>query len=297
MLAMPRNFCRCLAVEAQEKTCGVSKGDPVILPHHARHVISATELIGKALTVNIKQHTTHSAECLGSKKLDLGIRLLGMNEASWMNLDPFQINCVCTHSHGHLEAIPGAVVTVGCWQMHKVRPVLCEQGICGEVGAKASRADDHWPILLADCSVSCGALHTADIASRIGEQFLNLGLQHNLCAASLLIIGNLLKCFHERICDSHAWEALLTTMCPWVGVTTKPGHEAQVEAKLINKPINRWRALLTKHSHKVWALGSTTHAILSKGLGAVCDLQLTLRLCQCSIDTTCCFRAVATEKR
>ena len=97
------------------------------LPHLARNIVTATELVAETTTFIVEQNTALTSQSLCSQKLDLGVSVIGLNETCGVNLDPFQINRPRSNSFTHLDTISSAVFSVRCWEVHQIRSVLGEQ--------------------------------------------------------------------------------------------------------------------------------------------------------------------------
>merc|ERR1711865_172958 len=120
VLAMPVDFFAGGLVESKAEW-------RLILPHLTSDVITAAQLIGKSLAILVKDKTAHTAECLCSKELHLGIWVVRFHKASWVHLHPLQVNGFGTNGLTHLNGISSAMLTVGCRQMQQVWPVLGKQ--------------------------------------------------------------------------------------------------------------------------------------------------------------------------
>mmetsp|Transcript_91627 Transcript_91627/g.237451 ORF Transcript_91627/g.237451 Transcript_91627/m.237451 type:complete len:221 (+) Transcript_91627:204-866(+) len=182
MLAMPNDLVRCGLVERQAER-------RLVLPHLSRHVVTAAKLIGKAFAVRVQDQATNATERLGSEELDLGIRIIWLHEAGGMHLDPLEVNAFAADCLSHLDAIAGAMLPVGGWQMHEVRAVLRKQRLLGEVGTEATRCKDDRPVLL---EVQTALLvHQADACARaVCQQLVGSGLRDD--ARLVGPLGNLL---------------------------------------------------------------------------------------------------------
>lgn len=64
----------------------------LVLPHHASNIVAVAQLVAEALAVGLKEQTTDTTEGLGSKELDLGIRLAGINETCGVDLDHLHVD-------------------------------------------------------------------------------------------------------------------------------------------------------------------------------------------------------------
>merc|ERR1719373_1013123 len=129
VLAMPKYFSGGLAIEAKEEASGVTERDALVLPHHASHIVSATELVAEAMALNIQQYTTDATERLGRQELHLGIWILGVDQACRMHLHPLEVNTLAADRHCHLQTIAGTMVAIGGWQMGQIRTMLVEQRV------------------------------------------------------------------------------------------------------------------------------------------------------------------------
>merc|ERR1711865_55168 len=120
VLAMPVDFFASGLVESKAEWW-------LILPHLPSDVVTATQLICKSLAILVKDKAAHTAECLCSKELHLGIWIVWFHKAGWVYLHPLQINGFGTNGLTHLYGIPRAMLTIGCGQMQQVWPVLGKQ--------------------------------------------------------------------------------------------------------------------------------------------------------------------------
>lgn len=96
----------------------------LVLPHHASDVVAVTQFVTEALAVGRKEQTTDTTEGLGSKELDLGIGLAGVNKTSGVDLDLLHVDSLTTNGQGHLDTVASGVVTVGGGQVPEFRAVL-----------------------------------------------------------------------------------------------------------------------------------------------------------------------------
>merc|ERR1740138_1155542 len=65
-----------------------------------------------------------------------------------MNLHPLEVNALRSDGLSHLDAISCAMLAIRRWQVHQIRPVLCQKRILCEVSAEAARRKDYWAVLL-----------------------------------------------------------------------------------------------------------------------------------------------------
>lgn len=63
--------------------------------------------------------------------------------------------------------------------------------------------------------------------------------------------AGLLQHLNQSIGNGHARESLLTTMCTWLWVSTKPCHQGQVKVKLVHQPINISSAVHAQNLRRV----------------------------------------------
>ena len=124
---MPCDLFGRFSVQAQEEAGSAPESEALIFPHHASHIVTAAEFIAEAAAVHVQEHTTHSTQSFCCQNFDLFIWLIGMHQSGGMDLDPFKIHELTAHSVSHLEAITSAMLTIGCWQMCKVKRVLYQQ--------------------------------------------------------------------------------------------------------------------------------------------------------------------------
>mmetsp|Transcript_31394 Transcript_31394/g.71686 ORF Transcript_31394/g.71686 Transcript_31394/m.71686 type:complete len:254 (-) Transcript_31394:548-1309(-) len=174
VLAMPSDLLRGFAIQAEEETRGGAKLDTRVLPHLACNVVAAAKFIGKPVAIGIKQDSSDAPQCLCSQELDLGIWICGMDEACRMHLDPFQVDCVGTDSHGHLQSVASAMLTVGGRQVRKIRAVLVQEGVRRKVSTKATGGDDNRPMFCELLAICGCAFHAANVAALVGEQPVHL---------------------------------------------------------------------------------------------------------------------------
>lgn len=105
---------------------GIPEGS-LVLCHFTRDIITTTKLIAETLsiTININLHsltgikesipveheTTDTTKGFSGEELHLGVWLLGIDEASWVNLDAFDVLEVGADRLGHPDTVTGAVFT------------------------------------------------------------------------------------------------------------------------------------------------------------------------------------------
>mmetsp|Transcript_23898 Transcript_23898/g.62788 ORF Transcript_23898/g.62788 Transcript_23898/m.62788 type:complete len:342 (+) Transcript_23898:611-1636(+) len=294
MLAVPGDLSRGLPIQAKEETCCGTLHKPLILPHHPRDIVPTAELIAETIALDVEKNPTHTSQRLGSEELDLRVWLVGVHEPSRMNLDPLEVHSVSTNAHGHLQPIACAVLSVRGGEMCEIGAMLVEERVSSEIGSKTASRYDHGAVLLDDLSFGIHALHANHVAAAVCKELLRLCLEHDPRAVRFL--SGVLKPFHQSVGDGHAWETLLAAVRPRVRMPTQPRDEAQIEAKLVHEPVNRWCAFTREHTDQIGSLGTATHGVLCESLGAVGDAQSALGLREGTVDATGRLRAVTTKK-
>mmetsp|Transcript_70927 Transcript_70927/g.188595 ORF Transcript_70927/g.188595 Transcript_70927/m.188595 type:complete len:403 (+) Transcript_70927:249-1457(+) len=214
VLAVPRDLVRRRLVEDEAE-------GRLALPHLARDVVAAAELVGEALAVGVEHEAAHSAQGLGGQELDLGIGVVGLHEAGGVHLNPLEVDALAANGLTHLDAVAGAVLAVGGGQVHEVRAVLRQEGLLGEVGTEAAARQDHGAVLLGVHAALLinephdgSSVHQELVGARLGDDARPVGL-----------LGDLLEHLDQGVGDGHAGEALLATMSTRHRVTTQPSNK------------------------------------------------------------------------
>mmetsp|Transcript_28263 Transcript_28263/g.71504 ORF Transcript_28263/g.71504 Transcript_28263/m.71504 type:complete len:239 (-) Transcript_28263:11-727(-) len=200
VLAMPDDLIRGGLVQAEPE-------GGLVLPHLTRDVVAAAKLVREALAVRVQHQASNTAQRLGCQELDLGVRVIGFHQACGVNLHPLEVNALSADRLPHLDAITCAMLTIGGWQVHKVRTILREQRLLREVRAEPSGGKDHWPVLL---EVQAALLvDQPDDASPIGarQQLVSTRLRND--PGLVRTLGNLLDHLDQGVSNCHAREALL----------------------------------------------------------------------------------------
>mmetsp|Transcript_95364 Transcript_95364/g.183941 ORF Transcript_95364/g.183941 Transcript_95364/m.183941 type:complete len:207 (+) Transcript_95364:1458-2078(+) len=202
MLAVPVDLVRCSLVEAQPE-------GRLVFPHLTCHIVASAKLICKSVSLCVYHQPANSTQSFSSKELNLCIRVIWFHQAGGVDLHPFKVDALCTNNLSHFDSISGAMLTIGCGQVHQVRAISGKQRILGEVRTKSSRSQDDWPMFL--------ELHTtffvrkAHTCTAITSKQLS-----RLCfcydPGLVCFLRHLLQHLNERICDGHAWESLLPAM-------------------------------------------------------------------------------------
>jgi hypothetical protein len=96
VLAMPLNFFAAFAVENE------AEGRFIVFPHAARHIVPSAQLIAESVALAIEQQTTDTAQSLSGQKLDLCVRLVGVDQTRRVHLNVLQILCITyTEAQAH----------------------------------------------------------------------------------------------------------------------------------------------------------------------------------------------------
>lgn len=133
-----------------------------VLPDLSGDVISSTELIAEALTLIVKKKTTDTSESLSGEELDFGVRVLGIDKSSRVDLDLLHINRLAPDADGHLVSITRGVVSIRGGQVVEFRAVLLDEGGFGEVSGVASGGKDDRSIGLVEFSLAIFVLAPYD---------------------------------------------------------------------------------------------------------------------------------------
>mmetsp|Transcript_55 Transcript_55/g.154 ORF Transcript_55/g.154 Transcript_55/m.154 type:complete len:239 (-) Transcript_55:329-1045(-) len=236
MLAVPHDLIRgCFVQDQAVRRLG--------LPHLAGHVVTATELVAEAHAGSVDDQATNSTQSLSGQELDLGLRIVGLHKASGVHLDPLQVDGSRADRLAHLDAVAGAVLTVGGGEVEQVRPICGQQGIGSEVGTETAGGEDHGAELL-DGLAGLLVL-AANHGAGIDEKLVHLRLRHDASAVGLL--SNLLEHLDQRIGDGHSWEALLAAMRAGLGVPSQACDEGEIEVELVHEPVNIRSAVGAQH--------------------------------------------------
>mmetsp|Transcript_2519 Transcript_2519/g.3109 ORF Transcript_2519/g.3109 Transcript_2519/m.3109 type:complete len:347 (+) Transcript_2519:291-1331(+) len=190
------------------------------LPHLTGHVVASAQLVAEPVAVAVDHQAAHAAQGLGRQELDLGLGVVRLNEAGGMDLHPLQVNGRSTNGFAHLDGVTCAVLTVGGGQVQQVRAVRGQQGVGTEVGTKTARSQNHGAKLLHH--LTSLAIFAAHHTAAILHQLEDLSLGDDPGAVGLL--GHLLQHLDQGICDGHPWEALLSTVRAWLGVSAQSSH-------------------------------------------------------------------------
>mmetsp|Transcript_50585 Transcript_50585/g.69295 ORF Transcript_50585/g.69295 Transcript_50585/m.69295 type:complete len:377 (+) Transcript_50585:711-1841(+) len=283
VLAMPDDLIRRSLVQAQAEGW-------LVLPHLTGDVVAAAELVGEALAVRIKHQATDTAQRLGRKELDLGIRIIGLHQAGGVHLNPFKVDALATDGLTHLNAVAGAVLAVSGRQVHQVRAVLGQQRVRGEVRAEAAcRQDDGAELLEGHGALLVRAADA--ITGGVGQQLGHTGLGDD--ARLVGALRDLLNHLDQGVGDGHAREALSAAVRPGHGVATEARDEGQVEVELLHKPVHIGAAVVAQDLHQLGLLGAALQGVVGEDVVGVSNALGLLRLRCGTVDAASRLRRVA----
>jgi hypothetical protein len=157
----------------------------LVLHHLLRDIVTTAELVAETVAITIEKDGASTAESLSSKELDLGIRLVGVDETSGVDLNGSHVLHVGTNGDSHLDTITSAVLTVGGGEVTNIRAVLHEEGVRGEVSTIATRGDDNNTLLLEGLAV-LGVHNTVNSTVGVGEKTGSTSLREHTGAVGLL---------------------------------------------------------------------------------------------------------------
>jgi len=267
VLAVPDDFLLGRLVEAQPER-------RLVLPHLTSHVVPPPQLVGKAFAFGVEHDAAHAPERLCSEELNLRIGVVGLYKAGGMHLHPLQIDGLGANGVAHLDAVSSAMLPIRGGQVHEVWPVLGQQRIHGEVGAKSARRKDHRSVLLElDAAPLVSAANA--IARRVLQQPSHAGLGDD--ARHVARLGDLLHHLDQGVRDRHAREALLPSMGPRLRVTSKARDKREVKIELVHEPLDVIAAVRAQYFRDFWLFRSALHGVVGEDLDAVLNAQVPLR--------------------
>mmetsp|Transcript_5944 Transcript_5944/g.24337 ORF Transcript_5944/g.24337 Transcript_5944/m.24337 type:complete len:324 (-) Transcript_5944:351-1322(-) len=230
VLAVPLDLLASLAVENQAKRA-------LVLVHLAADVVAAAELVAEALAVGVEKQSPYSPQRLSGEELHLGVGLARVDDARGVYLHGGHVNRAGADGHRHLDAVARAVLAVGRGKPLQLGPEPREERVLLVVRAETAGGDDHRtqrPVKGAILRV----LDADDAAGLVGEEPLRLRLGHDLGQVAVGVLHDLLERLHERVGDGESGEALLAAVRALVGVAAELREEREVEAELLDEPIN-----------------------------------------------------------
>lgn len=196
----------------------------LLLPHHARDVVTVSELVAEAVTIGVEQETTLTTESLGSEELPLGAGVLGVDKTGRVDLDLVHVDAVAANGHDHLLAVTSGVGAVGSGEAKGVGAVLLEQGGVAKVGGVTTGGEDDGAVdALGLAVVLIG--DASDLVALLVEAG-DAGLLDDLDAVGLGL-GELLEALHQSVGDGHTRElGIVATVGSGLGVATAEGKKA-----------------------------------------------------------------------
>mmetsp|Transcript_39180 Transcript_39180/g.47435 ORF Transcript_39180/g.47435 Transcript_39180/m.47435 type:complete len:332 (-) Transcript_39180:395-1390(-) len=225
VLAVPENLLGALAVEHQTE-------GSLVLPHLAGDVVTATELISKSLSVGIQKDTAHTTQGLSSQELHLSIRLVRVHKSGRVNLNALHIYTVSSNSHGHLDTISSAVLSVCGGKMREVGPELVQERVGCEVSSESTSGDHNWSELFVNLSVFL--VSAADDVLPFLDQVGHAGLRDDTSLLSLGILLALLESLKQSVSDCESWELLFATVSAGLRVTAKTRDKRKVKTEVVD---------------------------------------------------------------
>ena len=158
------------------------------------------KLIDEPLAGVVEEETSDTTESLGGQELNLGVGILGVHQASRVDLNLLEIDGASANSHGKLLSIASAVITVGGRELVVLGPVLLEERVGSKIGSIATGGKD-------DGAVGCLSLSgthvfdTNDGAGLVLDKLGDTGLLQDLDAVGVAD-GEILKALHLSIGDN-----------------------------------------------------------------------------------------------
>jgi len=280
VLAVPLDLLGSSAVEDE------TVRSLLVVPHGLGAVVTTAELIAEALSVLAEHETTDTTKGFSSEELDLGIRLIRVNETSGVDLDKVEVDSASADGEGHLDAVSGAVIAVGGGELKEIRTVLLEERVVGKVSAVTTSGDDDGAKLTSELAFVL-VLDTDDLVALLDEVGGG-GLADDPGAGGLLL-GDGLELLHQGVGDGHARESLLATVRTGLRVATETRDEGEVEVEAVLEPVDSRTALededlVELRGLSLLALVGGRDSVLEELLRAVLDAEGDLGLCEGSVD-------------
>merc|ERR1719473_1184312 len=105
VLAMPDDLGGGGFVQAQPE-------GRLVLPHLASHVVSAAELVSKALAVGVDDNASHAPQRLRRQELHLRVGVVWFHQARRVHLHPLQVDSRGADLLAHLDGVARAVLAI-----------------------------------------------------------------------------------------------------------------------------------------------------------------------------------------
>mmetsp|Transcript_4244 Transcript_4244/g.10028 ORF Transcript_4244/g.10028 Transcript_4244/m.10028 type:complete len:343 (+) Transcript_4244:427-1455(+) len=265
----------------------------LVLPHLAGDVVTSTQLVGETLAVRVQDQTADASQGLGGQKLDLGIGVVGLHQAGRVDLHPLQVDGLSANGLAHLDAVTGAVLSVGGGEVHQVGSVLSQEGVLSEVGTEAAAGQDHGAELL--LVLAAFLVDEADAGLAVHQEGVGTSLGDD--ASSVGLLGNLLEHLDECVGDGHARESLRTTVGSGSRVTTQSCQQGEIQVELLHQPVDVVAAVATEDLDNLGLLSSALQSVVGEEFDTVLNALGLLGLGGRSVDTTSGFGGISTAER
>lgn len=114
----------------------------LLLPHHARDVVTVAELIAESVTIGVEKETALTTQSLSGQELPLVARVLGVDQTSGVDLDLVHVNAVTANGHDHLLTVTSGVCAVGSSEAKDLGAVLLEQRALAKISGVTTGSED-----------------------------------------------------------------------------------------------------------------------------------------------------------
>lgn len=158
------------------------------------------KLIYETLASVVEEESTDTAKGLGGQKLDLGVRLVGVDETSGVYLDLLEIDGAGTNVHGKFLPVTRAMLTISGRKVPVLGAVSLKERVLCEVGSITTGSKDNG-------AISCLGLAVADVfdtsnsARLVLEDLGDTGLLQDLHAFRVAD-GKILETLHLSVGDN-----------------------------------------------------------------------------------------------
>lgn len=198
----------------------------LLLPHHARDVITVAELIAESVTIGVEKETTLTSQSLSSQELPLVAGVLGVDQTGRVDLDLVHVNAVTANGHDHLLTVTSGVCAVGSGKAKDLGAVLLEQRALAEISGVTTSSEDDGAVQRGGLAVQLIS-DTSDVVA-ILVQAGDAGLLDNLDTVGFGL-GKLLNALHQSVGDGHAGEfGIVASVGSGLGVTTASHVVSQI---------------------------------------------------------------------
>ena len=114
-----------------------------LFPDFSSDVVAVLQFINESLALAVEQETTDTAKGFGSKELDLGSRLVGVDQTGRVHLDLLHVDGASTDGDSNLVSITGTVIAICGGKLPVLGAVLLQQGVFSEVGSITAGGQDN----------------------------------------------------------------------------------------------------------------------------------------------------------